>query len=867
MRNKILYLFASLVMLSGCNNQPAYKDSSLSPEERAEDLLQQLTLEEKVALMMDNSKPVERLGIKPYNWWNEALHGVARSGLATVFPQPIGMAASFEPDAIHTIYTAVSDEARAKNAAYSAAGSYERYQGLTMWTPTVNIYRDPRWGRGIETYGEDPYLTSVMGVNVVKGLQCMDANQKYDKIHACAKHFAVHSGPEWNRHEFNAENIKPRDLHETYLVPFEALVKEAKVKEVMCAYNRLEGDPCCGSDRLLMQILRQDWGYDGIVLSDCGAIDDFYREKGHKTHPDAESASAAAVLSGTDLECGSSYKALVESAKKGLISEKDIDVSVKRLLKARFELGEMDDPDKVEWTKIPYSVVCSAEHDSLSLDIARKSMTLLLNKNNILPLKRGGQTIAVMGPNANDSVMQWGNYNGMPPHTVTILDGIRKALGSDDRLIYEQGCGWVERAQIQSVFNRCKTADGKPGFTARYWNNVTRDGEPVTTAQVTTPFHFCTSGATVFAPGVNLTDFSATYNSVFTPDQSGEVVFDIYAYGSGRLRINGEEVRGFSNQHGGQKSAYTLQVQAGKTYDVELDFEYFRSDAQLDFDLGFKNEVDVKKSVERVKDADVVVFVGGVSPNLEGEEMGVELPGFRGGDRTDIELPAVQRELIAALHRAGKKVVLVNCSGSPIGLEPETERCGAILQAWYPGQAGGTAVAEVLFGDYNPAGRLPVTFYRNVSQLPDFEDYNMTGRTYRYMTQEPLFPFGHGLSYTSFSYGAVVLGSDNIKSGEKLRLSVPVTNTGKCDGEEVVQVYLKKNDDFEGPSKALRAFKRVHIPAGKTVDVEFDLGDKELVWWNSQSNTMCVSEGSYELMVGGSSQTADLLRRSFVIQP
>lgn len=425
----------------------------------------------------------------------------------------------------------------------------------------------------------------------------------------------------------------------------------------------------------------------------------------------------------------------------------------------------------------------------------------------------------------------------------------------------------MERAQIQSVFNRCKTADGKPGFTARYWNNVTRDGEPVTTAQVTTPFHFCTSGATVFAPGVNLTDFSATYNSVFTPDQSGEVVFDIYAYGSGRLRINGEEVRGFSNQHGGQKSAYTLQVQAGKTYDVELDFEYFRSDAQLNFDLGFKNEVDVRKSVERVKDADVVVFVGGVSPNLEGEEMGVELPGFRGGDRTDIELPAVQRELIAALHRAGKKVVLVNCSGSPIGLEPETGRCGAILQAWYPGQAGGTAVAEVLFGDYNPAGRLPVTFYRNVSQLPDFEDYNMTGRTYRYMTQEPLFPFGHGLSYTSFSYGAVVLGSDNIKSGEKLRLSVPVTNTGKCDGEEVVQVYLKKNDDVEGPNKALRAFKRVHIPAGKTVDVSFELGDKELMWWNPQSNTMCVSEGNYELMVGGSSRTADLVHCSFVIRP
>lgn len=864
MKQKLLYLLP-LFLLSGCG-QATYKNASLPAEERAGLLLKELTIEEKVSLMMDSSKPVERLGIKPYNWWNEALHGVARAGLATVFPQPIGMAASFSPETVYEVFTAVSDEARAKNAYYTSQESHERYQGLTMWTPTVNIYRDPRWGRGIETYGEDPYLTSRMGVMVVKGLQGTN-DGKYDKLHACAKHFAVHSGPEWNRHEFNAENIKPRDLYETYLPPFEALVKEGKVKEVMCAYNRFEGDPCCGSDRLLMQILRDEWGFDGIVLSDCGAIADFYRDYGHKTHPDAESASAAAVLSGTDLECGSSYEALVEAVKQGKIDEKAVDVAVKRLLTARFALGEMDEPEKVSWTGIPFSVVASAGHDSLALDMARKSMTLLMNKDNTLPLKRGGLTVAVMGPNANDSVMQWGNYNGMPLHTVTILDGIRKALGTDDRLIYEQGCGWVERAQIQSVFNRCKTADGKPGFTARYWNNVTRDGEPVTTAQVTTPFHFCTSGATVFAPGVNLTDFSATYNSVFTPDQSGEVVFDIYAYGSGRLRINGEEVRGFSNQHGGQKSAYTLQVQAGKTYDVELDFEYFRSDAQLNFDLGFKNEVDVRKSVERVKDADVVVFVGGVSPNLEGEEMGVELPGFRGGDRTDIELPAVQRELIAALHHAGKKVVLVNCSGSPIGLEPETGRCGAILQAWYPGQAGGTAVAEVLFGDYNPAGRLPVTFYRNVSQLPDFEDYNMTGRTYRYMTQEPLFPFGHGLSYTSFCYGAVVLGSDNIKSGEKLRLNVPVTNTGKCDGEEVVQVYLKKNDDVEGPSKALRAFKRVHIPAGKTVDVEFDLGDKELVWWNPQSNTMCVSEGSYELMVGGSSQTAGLLRRSFVIQP
>lgn len=862
MKRKLI-CWLPLLLLIGCS-QPTYRTTSLTPDKRAELLLKELTLEEKVALMMDTSQPVERLGIKPYNWWNEALHGVARAGLATVFPQPIGMAASFSPQTVYEVFNAVSDEARAKNTYYASQGSYERYQGLTMWTPTVNIYRDPRWGRGIETYGEAPYLTSRMGVMVVKGLQGTN-DGRYDKLHACAKHFAVHSGPEWNRHSFNVENLSTRDLYETYLPPFEALVKEAGVKEVMCAYNSFEGEPCCGSNRLLMQILRNDWGFDGIVLSDCGAIADFYNEYGHKAYSDAKSASAAAVLNGTDLECGSSYKALVKAAQEGKIDEKDIDKAVLRLLEARFALGEMDAPEDVSWTKIPFSVVASAAHDSLALDMARKSMTLLQNKDNILPLKRGGLTVAVMGPNANDSVMQWGNYNGMPSHTVTILDGIRNALGADDKLIYEQGCSWVERTLIQSVFNQCKSADGQ-GFTARYWNNVKHEGTPVTTTQVTTPFRFCTSGATVFAPGVNLTDFSATYNSVLTPLQSGEVVFEIYTYGSGCLRINGEEVKRFHNTHGGRSLDYTLQVKAGVPYDIELDFEYFRSDAQLNFDIGFKQKVNIDASVACVKDADVVVFAGGISPLLEGEEMGVNLPGFRGGDRTDIELPAVQRELIHALHRAGKKIILVNCSGSPIALEPETKNCEAILQAWYPGQAGGTAVADVLFGDYNPGGRLPVTFYRNMSQLPDFEDYNMTGRTYRYMTQQPLFPFGYGLSYTTFEYGNLSLAKEQIKVGESLKLTVNVTNNGQRDGEEVVQVYLKKQDDAEGPGKTLRAFKRVRIPAGKSVEVVFDLNGKELEWWDAQSNTMRVCAGRYDVMVGKSSQDRDLQRRSFVIE-
>lgn len=839
----------SLALL-GCV-RPDFRDSSLPSEQRADLLLQELTLEEKVSLMMDVSKPVERLGIKPYNWWNEALHGVARAGLATVFPQPIGMGASFNDSLVYEVFTAVSDEARAKSAYYASKGSYERYQGLTMWTPNVNIYRDPRWGRGIETYGEDPYLTTRMGVNVVKGLQGV-SDGKYDKLHACAKHFAVHSGPEWNRHSFDVENLPLRDLYETYLPAFKALVQDAGVKEVMCAYNRFEGEPCCGSNRLLTQILREEWGFDGIILSDCWAINDFFDEKGHRTHKDAPSAASAAVLSGTDLECGSTYESLIEAAKKGMIDEKAIDRSVKKLLKARFDLGEMDDPSKVSWTKIPFSVVASAAHDSLALKMARESMTLLLNKQNVLPLKRGNLTVAVMGPNAKDSVMMWGNYNGVPARTVTVLDGIRSALGKGDKLIYEQGCPCVGDDLLESVFSECKS-EGRTGFSARYWNNVNREGKVDVKTRVMTPFNFCTSGATVFAPGVNLTDFSATYNATYVPKASGEVVFDVYSFGKGRLLVNQKEAMSFYNSHGGNKQSYALQVEAGKKYDIELQFEYLQSDAQLNFDLGFKKKVDIAQSVNAVRHADVVVFVGGISPSLEGEEMGVDLPGFKKGDRTSIELPEVQRNLLAALHRAGKKVVLVNCSGSPVGLVPETETCEAILQAWYPGQQGGRAVADVLFGEYNPAGRLPVTFYRNIEQLPDFEDYHMTGRTYRFMKERPLFPFGYGLSYTTFTYGAATFNKQTAGSEDNLSVVVPVSNTGSRDGEEVVQVYLSKVGDEAGPVKTLRAFKRVSVPSGKTVDVHITLSKKDLEWWNEDTHSIQFCPGEYQVWIGGSS--------------
>lgn len=836
----------SLSLLFSCAQKLPYQDTSLTAEQRAEDLLPRLTLEEKVALMQNASPAIPRLGIKEYDWWNEALHGVGRAGLATVFPQSIGMGAFFNDSLLYEVFDAVSDEARVKSRIFSENGVLKRYQGLTFWTPNVNIFRDPRWGRGQETYGEDPYLTGQLGMAVVRGLQGPE-NGKYDKLHACAKHFAVHSGPEWNRHSFDAENITPRDLWETYLPAFKDLVQKADVKEVMCAYNRFEGEPCCGSNRLLMQILRDEWRYKGIVVSDCGAISDFYRPGTHGTHPDKEHASAGAVLSGTDLECGGEYGSLADAVKAGLIDEKQIDVSLKRLLTARFELGEMD--EQPAWAEIPASTLNSKEHQDLALRMARESLVLLQNKNDILPLNTGLK-VAVMGPNANDSVMQWGNYNGIPGHTVTLLEAVRSKL-PEGQVMYEPGCDRTSREALQSLFSEC-SINGKPGFSAEYWNNRICEGEVVATDQISTPFHFATTGATTFAPGVEITNFSARYESVFRPSQSGDVAFRFQLDGEVTLMVDGEQVA--------QKvyvknptNLYTLQAKAGKEYHIEILFKQRNERATLDFDLGKQVEINLNLAVEKVKDADVVLFAGGISPSLEGEEMPVEVPGFKGGDRTDIELPAVQRDLLKALKKAGKKVVFINYSGSAIGLVPESNTCEAILQAWYPGQAGGTAIVDVLFGDYNPAGRLPVTFYKDAGQLPDFEDYSMKGRTYRYMQQQPLFPFGHGLSYTTFTYGEANLSKNTIGDGGTVTLTIPVSNAGQRDGDEVVQVYLRCMADKEGPHYTLRAFKRVHIPAGETKQVTIPLTYESFEWFDTATNTVHPLKGTYELLYGGSS--------------
>ncbi|MBO4465460.1 MAG: glycoside hydrolase family 3 C-terminal domain-containing protein [Bacteroidales bacterium] len=667
---------------------------SPTPEQRAKELVAKMTIEQKTALMAHESSPVDELGIPAYNWWNEALHGVARNGKATVFPMPIAMAASFDSQLVGEVFTAVSDEGRVKNRQALAQGDAGWYQGVTFWTPNINIFRDPRWGRGMETYGEDPYLTGQLGMAVVRGLQG-PADARVQKAHACAKHFAVHSGPEWSRHTYDAR-VSERDLRETYLPAFKDLVTKAGVREVMIAYNRFRGVPCGLNDYLINTILRGEWGYKGLVVSDCWAISDVYVPGRHDYSPDSQHAVAAAIHTGTDLECGDSYVHIPEAVAEGLLSEADVDRSLERLLAARIRLGELD-AAPTPWDALPDSIVEGAAHRALSLKMARETLVLLQNRDGVLPLQPGVRA-ALVGPNADDREMMWGNYNPIPDQTVTLADALRERLPGIPVI---EGCPLVGPA----------------------------------------------------APVASLL-----------------------------------------------------------------------------------------KALEGI---DVVIFAGGISPRLEGEEMPVEVPGFKGGDRTSLELPSVQRELLAALHQAGKKVVLVNFSGSAMGLVPETENCDAILQAWYPGEEGGTAIADVLLGEVSPSGKLPLTFYRGVEQLPDFEDYNMKGRTYRYFKGDPLFPFGYGLSYTTFEYGAA--------SVKGRKLIVPVTNTGSMDAAEVVQLYVRRPEDVDGPLKTLRGFQRVFIPAGQTVNVTFRLSDETFEWWNSDVQNMVPLRGMWELLYGGSS--------------
>ena len=831
-----------------------YQNPQLSAQERAKDLCSRLTLEEKAMLMLDESPAIPRLGIKKFFWWSEALHGAANMGNVTVFPEPVGMASSFNPDLLFKCFDIASTEFRAQynHRMYDLKGEDMKMRSLSVWTPNVNIFRDPRWGRGQETYGEDPFLTSVMGDAVVRGLQGPE-DSKYRKLWACAKHYAVHSGPEYTRHTANLTNVPVRDFWETYMPAFKHLVEKSKVREVMCAYQRLDDDPCCGSNRLLQQILRDDWGFQYLVVSDCGAVSDFYTS--HKSSSSPITASAKATLAGTDVECGYgyAYRSIPEAVHRGLISEAEVDKHVIRLLEGRFDLGEMDDPALVEWSKIPYSAMSTKASANISLDMARQSIVLLQNNGNILPLKKNAEKIAVIGPNAYNEPMMWGNYNGTPNHTVTILDGIK---AKQKKITYIPGCDLTYDQVLEShMASECTAPDGKRGLKGTFWNNTNMEGKPFTTEYYTKPVNVTTAGMHVFAPNLPIEDFSAKYETTFAPKEAGEYVVNVESTGHFELYINGEKK--FTHHIWRATPTRTvLKAEKGQQFQIEVRFQTVKTwGASMKINVARELPIDYQETIAQLKGIDKVIFCGGIAPSLEGEEMPVNIEGFKGGDRTSIELPKVQREFLKALKVAGKQVIFVNCSGSAIALEPETKSCDAILQAWYAGQEGGTAVADVLFGDYNPSGKLSVTFYKSDAQLPDYEDYSMKGRTYRYFS-DPLFAFGYGQSYTTFAIGDATIEGQ----GGSYKVSVPVTNSGQRNGTEIVQLYIRNTADQEGPLKSLRGFQRIDVKAGQSATATIALTPESFEFWDAETNTMRTKPGTYEILYGNSSLDKDLKR-------
>ena len=831
-----------------------YQNPQLSAQERAKDLCSRLTLEEKAMLMLDESPAIPRLGIKKFFWWSEALHGAANMGNVTVFPEPVGMASSFNPDLLFKCFDIASTEFRAQynHRMYDLKGEDMKMRSLSVWTPNVNIFRDPRWGRGQETYGEDPFLTSVMGDAVVRGLQGPE-DSKYRKLWACAKHYAVHSGPEYTRHTANLTNVPVRDFWETYMPAFKHLVEKSKVREVMCAYQRLDDDPCCGSNRLLQQILRDDWGFQYLVVSDCGAVSDFYTS--HKSSSSPITASAKATLAGTDVECGYgyAYRSIPEAVHRGLISEAEVDKHVIRLLEGRFDLGEMDDPALVEWSKIPYSAMSTKASANISLDMARQSIVLLQNNGNILPLKKNAEKITVIGPNAHNEPMMWGNYNGTPNHTVTILDGIK---AKQKKITYIPGCDLTYDQVLEShMASECTAPDGKRGLKGTFWNNTNMEGKPFTTEYYTKPVNVTTAGMHVFAPNLPIEDFSAKYETTFAPKEAGEYVVNVESTGHFELYINGEKK--FTHHIWRATPTRTvLKAEKGQQFQIEVRFQTVKTwGASMKINVARELPIDYQETIAQLKGIDKVIFCGGIAPSLEGEEMPVNIEGFKGGDRTSIELPKVQREFLKALKAAGKQVIFVNCSGSAIALEPETKSCDAILQAWYAGQEGGTAVADVLFGDYNPSGKLSVTFYKSDAQLPDYEDYSMKGRTYRYFS-DPLFAFGYGQSYTTFAIGDATIEGQ----GGSYKVSVPVTNSGQRNGTEIVQLYIRNTADQEGPLKSLRGFQRIDVKAGQSATATIALTPESFEFWDAETNTMRTKPGTYEILYGNSSLDKDLKR-------
>jgi beta-glucosidase len=845
---------------SAAAKTPAYRNESLSFEARAADLVSRMTLEEKANQMKDNAPAIERLGVPAYGWWNEALHGVARSGLATVFPQAIGFAATWDDSLVYRMASVISDEARAKHEEYVRHDQRQRYQGLTIWSPNINLFRDPRWGRGQETYGEDPFLTGHIAVQFIRGLQGDDP--KYYKTISTVKHFAVHSGPEPERHSFDAV-VSERDLRETYLPQFETAIKLGKPYSLMCAYNRVDGEAACGSDRLL-GILRRDWKFPGYIVSDCGAIDDMYQ--GHKVVATPSDAAALGVKHETDLDCfGRVYPTLVEAVQKGQISEKEIDASVRRLFVARMKLGMFDAPQHVRWAQIPFSVLDQPAHRELARQVARESIVLLKNDHNTLPLRKDLRTIAVIGPNANQWRMLLGNYNGIPKDPVTPLRGISDAVKPNGgRVVYALGSDLAEGFPVLATApsSVLRTPDGQPGLRAEYFASKSITGTPAFTATDSVVEADWAEAAP--RPDMNGNDFGVRWSGTFTPPVSG--AYRLGVIGTMKVQLFLDDslvVRSVYPQRDDEfpdprltqtDPARPLQLVGGRAYRLRLDASESYGEAQAQLVWAPPSGPLEDAAVTAAQQADAVVLFLGLTANLEGEEMRVQIPGFRGGDRTSIDLPAPQQQLLEKVVAVGKPTVLVLLNGSALAVNWAQQNVPAIVEAWYPGQAGGTAIADVLFGDYNPAGRLPVTFYKSVNDLPPFEDYAMKGRTYRYFDGTPLYPFGHGLSYTTFVYGNLRARTNRVRAADTIAVSVDVTNSGSVAGDEVVQLYASHPaSKVPRAIRELRGYQRVTLKPGETRTVRFAVPVSSLAYWNETTHGWVVESAPLKLQAGASS--------------
>jgi beta-glucosidase len=846
----LLLLPWTIVGLPSASSQtsiPPYKNPDLPFVARVDDLVSRMTLEEKVSQMMNAAPAIPRLGIPEYDWWSEALHGVAFSGVATVFPQAIGLGATFDAPLVNHVASVISDEARAKYNEAQRHGNRARFYGLTFWSPNINIFRDPRWGRGQETYGEDPYLTGRLGVAFVKGLQGNDP--KYLKVVATPKHYAVHSGPEPERHRFDAE-ISERDLRETYLPAFRATITEAHATSIMCAYNRMDGQPCCANTHLLVDILRGEWGFNGYVVSDCGAIDDIYQR--HQFVKTAGEASALAVKRGTDIECGDSYRALVSAVRQGQVSEAEIDTAVKRLFMARFRLGMFDPPEMVPYASIPFSANDSEDHRRLALQAARESMVLLKNNNHLLPLSRTLKSIAVIGPNADAVPVLLGNYNGQPSRATTPLAGIRQHVSAQTTVLHELGTALTELSALPVPGSMLRGPNGEHGLKAEFFANKNLEGPPVLT-RIDPEVNF-DWGTGSPGPEVPVDEFSARWTGKLVPAVCGKYQFGAIADDGVRVYLDGKLIAEDWTDHAPTTVTGEVNLEAGKTYDLKM--EYYENKVGAVAKLVWQPpaasaESPFAEAVKAAKQADAVVMVLGLSSQLEGEEMRIHETGFLGGDRIDIGLPARQQKLLEAVTATGKPVVLVLLNGSALAVNWANEHVPAIVEAWYPGEEGGAALADVLFGDYNPAGRLPVTFYKSVGDLPPFEDYRMQGRTYRYFKGEPLYPFGFGLSYTTFKYDNLQLSSTKVNAGEELRVTADVENTGAREGDEVVQLYVSRaSASVPVPIRSLAGVNRVSLKPGEKRSVSFLLSPEQLSVIDDRGQRI-VEPGGFQISVGG----------------